>query len=43
LKQSIADSWPDALQDENAKKDWGFKPRYDISRMVKEILENLKV
>lgn len=43
LKQSIADSWPDALQDEEAKKDWGFRPKYDISTMTKVILQNLKV
>lgn len=43
LRQGIADSWPHRLQDGDARRDWGWNPKYDISRMTKEILENLKV
>lgn len=43
LRQSIADSWPHRLDDSAAKKDWGFKPKYDLAKMTKEILDNLKV
>lgn len=43
LRQGIADSWPHKLQDSEARKEWGFNPKYDLARMTKEILDNLKV
>ena len=41
-RQHIADSWPESINDEKAKEDWNWKPEFDLSRMTKEMLMNLK-
>jgi len=30
MRQSIVDSWPDNIDDKNAKNDWNWKPKYDL-------------
>ncbi len=42
LKQSIADSWPDSLDDTCARNEWGWKPVYDLESMTKDMLEKLR-
>ncbi|XP_028406359.1 L-threonine 3-dehydrogenase, mitochondrial-like [Dendronephthya gigantea] len=42
LRQSIADSWPDVLDDTNARNDWNWKPQYDLPKMTKTMLDILK-
>lgn len=42
LKQSIADSWPDKLDDSCARKEWGWKPTYDLDSMTKDMLDKLR-
>lgn len=42
VRQSIADSWPNSLDTSQAKLQWGFKPRYDLDAMTKDMLDNLK-
>lgn len=42
LKQSIADSWPNSLDDTCARNEWGWKPRYDLAMTTEDMLENLK-
>ena len=42
LRQSIADSWPDSLDDTVARAEWGWDPKYDLSTMVDDMLENLR-
>lgn len=41
VRQAIADSWPDSLDDTAAREDWGWAPQIDISRMVQIMLENI--
>ncbi|WP_207496616.1 NAD-dependent epimerase/dehydratase family protein [Aridibaculum aurantiacum] len=41
-RQQIADSWPQSIDDSQAQNDWGWKPEYDLERMTKDMLENLK-
>jgi nucleoside-diphosphate-sugar epimerase len=41
-RQAIADSWPKSIDDSYAQKDWGWKLEYDLSKMVEDILVNLK-
>jgi nucleoside-diphosphate-sugar epimerase len=43
LKQSIADSWPDSLDDTCAREEWGWKPAYDLDSMTVDMLEKLRV
>jgi len=41
LKQSIADSWPNCLDDTAARIEWDWKHEYDLEAMVKDMLEKL--
>ncbi len=40
-RQKIADSWPKSLDDSQAKKDWDWKPEYDLSKMTKVMLKEV--
>lgn len=42
IRQSIAESWPDALDCSAAKTDWGFQPTYDLSKMTADMLLQLE-
>jgi len=42
-RQAIANSWPQSIDDSVARKDWGWKPEYDLPAMTKDMLENLGV
>jgi nucleoside-diphosphate-sugar epimerase len=37
-RQGIIDSWPAAVDDSAARRDWGFEPRYDFDRAFREYL-----
>ncbi|HYH14406.1 MAG TPA: NAD-dependent epimerase/dehydratase family protein [Flavisolibacter sp.] len=41
-RQSIANSWPQSIDDSVARADWGWKHEYDLDRMTADMLENLK-
>lgn len=41
LKQAIADSWPDNLDDSCARMEWKWKPKYDLTSMTHDMLEKL--
>ncbi len=41
-RQQIADSWPGSIDDSIAASDWGWKPEFDLEKMTKDMLENLK-
>ncbi len=43
LKQAIADSWPDCLDDSCARREWDWMPRYDLESMTVDMLEKLRV
>ena len=42
LKQGIADSWPDSLDDSCARAEWDWKPQYDLESMTVDMLKNLE-
>ena len=41
LKQAIADSWPDCLDDTCARREWDWAPHYDIDAMTRDMLDKL--
>lgn len=42
LKQSIADSWPDSMDDSCARQEWDWKPEYDLEAMTRDMLAKLR-
>ncbi|GHT35183.1 UDP-glucose 4-epimerase [Bacteroidia bacterium] len=42
LRQSIAESWPNSLDDTCARIEWDWKPTYDLDTMTKDMLSKLK-
>lgn len=42
LRQAIADSWPDSLDDTCAREEWGWKPEYDLDSMTVDMLAQLR-
>lgn len=42
FRQKIADSWPASIDDSRARKDWGWKHRFEMDSMTQVMLENLR-
>jgi len=42
FRQSIADSWPQSIDDSIARKDWGWNHHYNLDKLVVNMLENIK-
>lgn len=42
LKQSIAESWPDRMDDSCARSEWDWQPRYDLASMTADMLTKLR-
>lgn len=43
LKQSIAESWPDMMDDHCAQEEWGWRHEYDLIATAKDMLEKLSL
>ena len=41
VKQAIADSWPQTIDDSAAREEWGWRPDYDLAAMSLDMLEKL--
>lgn len=41
-RQKIADSWPQVFDDNNARKDWGWKNHYDMDLLCQVMFDALK-
>jgi threonine 3-dehydrogenase len=41
-RQAILDSWPRALDDRLARRDWGWAPRHDLQAMTADLLPKLR-
>ena len=41
-RQAILDSWPKALDDGLARRDWGWAPRYDLQGMSADLVPKLR-
>lgn len=42
LRQAIADSWPNSLDDTCAREEWDWKPQYDLDTMTQDMLKQLR-
>jgi nucleoside-diphosphate-sugar epimerase len=42
LRQSIADSWPNSMDDSCARAEWGWKPNYGLAAMTEDMICVLK-
>ena len=42
VRQTIADSWPNSLDDSVARAEWGWNPKYDLAAMTTDMLTQLK-
>jgi nucleoside-diphosphate-sugar epimerase len=41
FRQAIADSWPQSIDDQQARRDWNWQPQYDLARMTADMLHHL--
>lgn len=42
LRQGIAESWPNSLDDSCAREEWNWKPEYDLDSMTRDMIEKLR-
>ncbi len=42
FRQAIADSWPQSIDDTEAREHWGWKPAFDLDAMTAVMLNNIK-
>ena len=42
FRSDIAKSWCDSLDDSEARKQWGWEPKYGVKEMVKDMIQQLK-
>lgn len=42
FRQTIADSWPDSIEDSPARKDWAWHADYDTNAIVEEMLMHIQ-
>ena len=41
-RQTIANSWPQSIDDSHARNDWGWQHKYDLAAFTEDMLVNLK-
>lgn len=42
MRQRILDSWPPALDDTYARRDWGWKPQYSLDQMTDDLAPRVR-
>lgn len=43
FRQFIADSWPESIDDSEARAHWGWSDKYDLQALVKDMIQQLKL
>ena len=41
IRQKYADSWPEEIEDTTAMNEWGWNPKFNLDRIVDEMIANL--
>ena len=42
IRQKIADSWPDSIDDSSAQSEWGWKPKFSLDEMTGDMISKIK-
>ncbi len=42
VKQAIAESWPESIDDSVARADWGWKPEFNLPKMTSTMIDGLR-
>lgn len=42
VKQRIAESWPQSIDDRVARRDWGWRPAFELPKMTEVMIKGLK-
>ncbi len=42
VKQGIAESWPNKMDDSAAREEWGWNPKWDLDKMTQDMLKVIK-
>jgi nucleoside-diphosphate-sugar epimerase len=42
VRQNYADSWPDSIEDDMARKEWGWISKFDLDKIVDDMIDNLQ-
>ena len=42
VRQGILDSWPKAIDDGAARRDWGWKPKFDLDGMTDDLIPRVR-
>ena len=42
VRQALANSWPNSLEDYAARVEWGWQPEYDLDAMTRDMLETIQ-
>jgi threonine 3-dehydrogenase len=42
VRQAILDSWPKALDDQNARRDWDWAPQFDLGNMTQDLIPKIR-
>ena len=43
VKQAIANTWPNSMDDACARAEWGWNPKYDLEKMTIDMLEKVQI
>lgn len=43
FRQQIADSWPNSIDDREARKEWNWKPDFDLDTMTRDIIKEIRM
>lgn len=43
FRQEIADSWPDSIDDNEAREEWDWKPDFDLDKMTEDIIKEIRL
>ena len=42
VRQAIADSWPDSMNDRAAREEWGWRPKFNLESMTTDMIAHLR-